>query len=870
MTPMMEQYFGFKKLYPDKLLLFRMGDFFETFGEDAKLCSRILNITLTSRDRNTDPTPLAGFPHHALEQYLPKIINAGYCAVIVDQIEDPKLAKGIVKRAVTRIVTPGTLDSDSMERVKNSYIGAFYINKKDMGAAFLDLSVGTLFYVNTKVGKDTFESLLNSFDPVEALVISGDTNLVFNNIPVQLMDKGYGNEKYCANLLTEYYSTKGLEGFGLEVGDPAVNAVAMLIGYVSDTQKVKAEHIEIPKKFVINNTMTLDRSTIHNLELVQNNRDGGYKDSLMSVIDYTKTTMGRRLLYSWVLNPLVTLNDIEARLKVVDFFTKSNGKLETVRDVLGEINDIERILGKVGMNRANARDMKALEYSLRAVLKLVEVFGSDNGLIADLANTESLGKVKNVIEIIEKAILENPPLSVTEGHIINNGYSPEVDEIRSITGDSKGWLREFESKERARTGITSLKISFNKVFGYYIEVTNTHKDKVPDDYIRKQTLVNNERYITEELKEKESIILNAESRLGELEYKIFQGIREELLGYIKLLQDISKGIAKLDVLSGFAHLANIRSYVKPILSDFGQAEGSIRIKGGRHPVVESISEEEFVSNDTQMDMETSRMIILTGPNMSGKSTYIRQVAIICLLAQIGCYVPAKSCELSLVDRIFTRVGASDDLSRGRSTFMVEMSEAANIVNNATKYSLVVLDEVGRGTSTYDGVSIAWALAEYLANEIEARTLFATHYHELLKLSDNFEKGIKNYNVLVEEDVEKGTVIFLRKIVEGGTDRSYGIYVAKMAGLPEKIIVRANEILESFEQGSLFSDGVTLRGESVISKVAKEERPLRKEDLQIPLFQLQDSELVKEIENLDVDALTPLDALNILAKWKKKY
>lgn len=869
LTPMMEQYFGFKKLYPDKLVLFRMGDFFETFGEDAKLCAKILNITLTARDKSSDPTPLAGFPHHALEQYLPKIINAGYCAVIVDQIEDPKLAKGIVKRAVTRIVTPGTLDSENSEKVKNTYISAFYSNKKEMGAAFLDLAVGSLYFVNAKNDKEVFGSLLNSFDPVEALVISGDSNFVFENIAVQIMDKGYGNDKYSEGVVCEYYGVKTLDGYGLESSSPAVNAVAMLLGYINETQKIKAEHLEVPKKFVLNNTMAMDRATIANLELVQGSRSGSYKDSLFGVIDYTKTTMGRRLLYSWVLNPLVSLKDIENRLRFVEYFSNNSELLSQVREIMGGINDIERILGKIGLNRVNARDLKALEYSIKQILQL-NVLMKESSLLKSINEDGVIKILEDVASLIEKSITDSPPLSITEGHIIKGGYSTEVDEIRAITGDSKGWLKEFEAKEKARTGITSLKISFNKVFGYYIEVTNAHKEKVPADYIRKQTLVNNERYITEELKEKESIILNAEDRLMAIEYKLFQEIRNQMLGSIKVLQDVSREIAQLDILSGFAFMANHRGYSKPVLHDFGDDKGILKIAGGRHPVVEAISEGEFVSNDTDMDMEDSRMVILTGPNMSGKSTYIRQVAIIVLLAQIGCYVPAVSCELSLVDRIFTRVGASDDLARGRSTFMVEMSEAANIVNNATKYSLVILDEVGRGTSTYDGVSIAWALAEYLVNDIRARTLFATHYHELLKLPENISSGIRNYNVLVEEDVDNDSVIFLRKIVEGGTDRSYGIYVAKMAGIPEKVIARANEILESFEQGSLFSDGVIVRGESIISKVGKEKKVVRKEDLQIPLFQMQDSELVKEIRELDVDGLTPLDALNLVAKWKKRY
>jgi DNA mismatch repair protein MutS len=477
-------------------------------------------------------------------------------------------------------------------------------------------------------------------------------------------------------------------------------------------------------------------------------------------------------------------------------------------------------------------------------------------------------KIDELVALIDESIAEAPPLTIMEGHVIKKGYNKEVDEIRSLTGDSKSWIKEFEEKEKVRTGITSLKVSFNNVFGYYIDVTKTHQSKVPADYIRKQTLVNSERYITEELKEKESIILGAEQKLFALEYKLFQDIRDKCLPYLELLQKVGKEVAVLDILSGFAHLAKTRNYVEPTIYDFGQKDGLIEIKNGRHPIVETISQEEFVSNDTSMNLKDSRMCVLTGPNMSGKSTYIRQVAVIVLMAQIGCFVPADKCELSLVDRIFTRVGASDDLSRGRSTFMVEMDEAANIVNNATKYSLVILDEIGRGTSTYDGVSIAWALAEHLTKEIKSRTLFATHYHELLKLSEKIPEGVRNFNVLVDEDQEKGVVIFLRKIVEGGTDRSYGIYVAKMAGLPDKVIARANEILEGFEQESMFAKENEIR-EGVVNKVSEVKNRGDQYIAQIPLFEVGEGEILKELKKIDLDTLTPLDALNIIAKWIKK-
>ncbi|KKP53290.1 MAG: mismatch repair protein MutS, DNA mismatch repair protein MutS protein [candidate division WS6 bacterium GW2011_WS6_33_547] len=510
------------------------------------------------------------------------------------------------------------------------------------------------------------------------------------------------------------------------------------------------------------------------------------------------------------------------------------------------------------------RDIKALQISLENIKSLREVFTKIPELLKILDGYDNL--LTTLIESIDNCIVDSPPPSITEGGIIKGSYNSEVKELRELSGDSKSWIKEFEESEKRSTNINSLKIGFNKVFGYYIEVTNAQKDKVPERYIRKQTLVNGERYITEELKQKESVILTAQERLDELEYKLFVEFRESLIPYINQLQELGNSIAKLDILSGFAYLAQEKDYVKPSIYEMGNMKGLIKITGGRHPIVESINNEEFISNDTYLDFEQSSMAILTGPNMSGKSTYIRQVATIVLLAQIGCFVPAKSMELSLVDRIFTRVGASDDLSRGRSTFMVEMDEAANIVNNATKYSLIVLDEVGRGTSTYDGVSIAWALAEFLVNDLKSRTLFATHYHELLKLSEKIPNRVKNYNVLVEEDLEEGTVIFLRKIVEGGTDRSYGIYVAKMAGLPEKLIKRANEILESFEQEQMFSKENKVRESGILE--SKEEENI-KSTYQYPLFMAKDSEIERDIQNLDLDNLTPMEALTKISEWKKK-
>lgn len=865
-TPMMSQYLKFKKQYPDKVVLFRMGDFFETFGDDAKTTSKVLNITLTARDKSTNPTPLAGFPHKALDQYLPKLISAGHCVVIVDQLEDPKLSKGIVKRGVTRIVSPGTLDGENASLVKNNYLMSFVSDKKKLGVSLCDVSTGEFLWIEGELNKKNIEAVLCAYEPVEVLILENEKELTFPTLPVQFVSKALQNKEYATEKIKEFFEIKSINSLGLDEGNVSTSAVAMILQYVEDTQLMNPKHIQKPKRVNLSGKMILDSSTIRNLELVSNAYHGDIKDSLFSVIDYTSTLMGKRLLYSWILNPLISKKEIEQRVNIVEMLFNSSDILESLRENLSQINDIERIVGKIGLNRVNGRDLKALQLSLESIEKLKEQLQQIPKVVVKLDEYDSL--IKELVSKIEECIVDFPPTSITEGGIIKESFNEQVKELRELSGDSKGWIKEFEKQEKEDTGISSLKIGFNRVFGYYIEVTKTHQEKVPERYIRKQTLVNSERYITEELKEKESIILTAQERLDELEYKLFSEFRESLIKDIDSLQSLSREIARLDILVGFAYLAYTKDYSKPIIYEMGEKEGIIKIEKGRHPVVESITEEEFISNDTLLDFNTSSMAILTGPNMSGKSTYIRQVATIVLLAQIGSFVPAKSMELSLVDRIFTRVGASDDLSRGRSTFMVEMDEAANIVNNATKYSLIVLDEVGRGTSTYDGVSIAWALAEYLLNEIKARTLFATHYHELLKLSEKNSDRVKNYNVLVEEDLDEGSVIFLRKIVEGGTDRSYGIYVAKMAGLPEKLIKRANEILESFEQEQMFSKESELR-ESNILDIKEGSKEEKKSMYQYPLFYAKDSDIERDIQDLDLDNLTPLEALNKISQWKKK-
>ncbi|HRY22176.1 MAG TPA: DNA mismatch repair protein MutS [Candidatus Dojkabacteria bacterium] len=864
-TPMMKQFLGFKRQYPDKIVLFRMGDFFETFGEDAKITSKVLNITLTKRDKTKDATLLAGFPHKAIDQYLPKLVKGGYCVVVVDQLEDPKLAKGIVKRGVTRIVTPGTLDGEQASSVKDSYLAAIYHDKKETSISLCDISTGKFLLISDPSQKDLIKHIISSYSPAEILLLEGEEGVNIGNLPVQFVDKSLRNREYSAELIKKFYEIKNVNSLDIKEGSEDLVSVAMIIKYIEETQLMDPSHIMKPRRVKLNKRMVLDSFTINNLELVANSYTGEIENSLFSVIDRTETPMGRRLLYFWILNPLIEKKEIDERLNLVEKFTGNRNILEGIRERLGEINDIERIVGKIGLGRVNARDMKALQDSLENVLTVLNILKKDFNVSYKEIDTEV---IKGLIEKIDKTIKEDPPTTIMEGGIIKEGFNKEVDELRSLTGDSKSWIKDFEKEEKERTGIPSLKVSSNKVFGYYIEVTRTHQEKVPERYIRKQTLVNSERYITEELKEKESIILNAQERIFGLEYEIFVNFRDTFIPFLQQLQEVSATVARIDVLSGFAKIALESDYIRPEIYEIGEKDGVINIVNGRHPLVESISGEEFISNDTYLDLKNSNMAILTGPNMSGKSTYIRQVATIVLLAQIGCFVPATSAQISLVDRIFTRVGASDDLSRGRSTFMVEMDEAANIINNATKYSLIVLDEIGRGTSTYDGVSIAWALSEYLIKELKARTLFATHYHELLKLSEKFPESVKNYNVLVEEDIEEGTVIFLRKIVEGGTDRSYGIYVAKMAGLPNKVIKRANEILESFEQKNMFTKSSDVR-EATIEKVGSRKGQIKENGFQYPLFTAKESEVEREIQDLDVDNLTPIEALNKISEWKKK-
>ncbi len=786
-TPLLQQYNSFKNRYKDKIVLFRMGDFFETFGDDAKITSKTLNITLTQRNKNDDPTPLAGFPHHALDQYLPKLVQANLSVVIVDQVEDPKLAKGIVKRAVTKIVTPGTIDSnENISRAHN--VLSLGISKGNIGIAICDLYNGEVFISSVKDEREIGQ-IISTNDIVEILLPNDKKVEIDLSLPTQIVSIEKNDP---VQIITDHFKINSVHSIGIENNQEIINALAQLIYFFNETQKDTPRQINNVKWLNNFNYIKLDSATIRNLELV----DSISGHSLFSVLDKCETNMGKRTLRNWILNPLAKVEDIKRRADAVTFFFNKPDLLEKVSLSLAKISDIERITGRIGLMSATARDFKALSFSISSSDEIISYLGKniDNSseFIKKIVEESPIINLNELKSLIEKTIKDEPANSITEGNIIKEGVDQKLDELRSIALNSKSWLATFEKKEREETGISSLKVKFNKVFGYFIEITNTHKEKVPSNYVRKQTMVNCERYITEELKEKEDIILNSQEKIASLEFEIFQKFREQTVEYIEKLQKLAEILSVLDVICNFAKVAIQNDYIRPIIAD--DKKGKIEIKNARHPVVEKAIKEPFIPNDILLDNQSNNLVIITGPNMSGKSTYIRQVAMLVLMAHIGSYIPAADAHISIVDKIFTRIGASDDLSGGRSTFMVEMDEVSNITNNATAKSLVILDEVGRGTSTYDGISIAWAIASFLLNKVGAKTVFATHYHELMKLQEKYPQKVKNYNVAVSEDIEKDEVVFLRKIREGGTDKSYGIYVAKMAGLQEEIIKEAKNTL----------------------------------------------------------------------------
>ena len=865
-TPMMQQYISIKKEHPDSILFFRMGDFYEMFNEDAEIASRVLEIALTSRNKNkTNPTPMCGIPHHSSKSYIAKLIKSGKKVAICEQTEDPKFTKGLVKREVVRVVTPGTiLDDNLLDPKQNHFLVSLHSNTKGWGFAALDITTG-LFKVTELYG-DNRESLLQDeiekFDPKEIIL---SENLVDGcNKPKWLKDRE-NSLQFCEDwtfsykdsyrLLIEHFKTGSLEGFGCENMKLAISSAGALIQYLHKTQKSALEHISTINAFNIHNYMLMDQATIRSLELVKSS-EGERKNSLLDLLDLSQTAMGARRIREWILKPNIDIHLIRERLDQVDSFKNNLLLRQAIRDQLKSMHDLERLLGRISLSVCNARDIIALKTSLSVLPSLLKILneGKSTTLKPFTSEWDSL---ENVHELIERRMIDNPPLTLKEGNFIKNGCDPELDRLKTITRDGKNWIAQLEAKEKKRTGISVLKIGFNKIYGYYIEITKKNLDRVPLEYIRKQSLVNAERFISPELKEYEEEITGAQEKAIDLELKIFQQTREDVASHGLKIQKMALIIADLDAITSLAEIAHCYNYSKPEIS-----EGTdLIIKNGRHPLIERIiPENQFIANDTQLNSSNDQIMIITGPNMAGKSTYLRQVSLITLMAQIGSFIPADSAHISIVDRIFSRVGAQDHLQKGMSTFMVEMNETANILNNATERSLIILDEIGRGTSTFDGISIAWSIVEYLHGDSAKggpKTLFATHYHELTDLALVL-KGVKNFNVQVKE--WNNEIIFLRKIIPGGADKSYGIQVARLAGLPEKLLRRAHEVLFNLEKSEFDEVGAP--------KIARsEEEIVNPKAEQLGLFLETAHPAIKQLEDIEPDNLSPRQAMETLYQLK---
>ncbi|MBQ8299665.1 MAG: DNA mismatch repair protein MutS [Clostridia bacterium] len=852
LTPMMRQYMDVKNDYKDCLLLYRLGDFYEMFFDDAITASKELEITLTGKDCGLEErAPMCGVPHHSVQNYIAKLVTNGHKVAICEQMEDPATAKGIVKRDVVRVITPGTvIESNILDEKKNNYIAAIYKLGTYYGLAYSDVSTGE-FCTTEIVEGNNFSKLVNElvrFNPAEIVV---NEDLFVNPNEIKEISEKIKTYVTMTSGVIEDLHIAGYES--LEKMPYAREASKLLFAYIKETQKIDMKHISNIEYYTTTKYMVLDSIARRNLELTETIRDRSKKGSLLWVLDKTSTSMGGRLLRRWIEKPLTDIGEIELRLDGVEELKSSSMKRGELIDVLKKVYDIERLTGKVAYGTVNAKDLIALKHSLVQLPLLKKVLASSTSkLLKEMY--ESLDELEDVASLIEAAIVEEPPVSVKEGGIIKPEYDEEVKRLRMASTEGKSWVVSLEAKEREETGIKNLKVGFNKVFGYYIEVSKSNVSLVPDRYIRKQTLTNGERYITNELKEIESTILGAEDKVINLEYEIFVKIRDEISLQIKRLQQSSNAVASIDVLCSLAEVAEKNNYKKPEVDE----SDDIIIKEGRHPVVEAlIPTGMFVPNDTTLNQREDRVNIITGPNMAGKSTYMRQVALISLMAQIGSFVPADYAKIGIVDRIFTRVGASDDLASGQSTFMVEMNEVANIISNATRKSLLILDEIGRGTSTFDGLSIAWAVVEHIADKekIGARTLFATHYHELTELETKID-GVKNYCIAVKEKGED--VIFLRKIIRGGADESYGVHVAKLAGIPNNVTHRANEIMKTLKENNF-----------VNNKAEKEPKKAYAMQSQFDLFNYKLGEIASEIDKINVNELTPIEALNTLMKLKMK-
>jgi DNA mismatch repair protein MutS len=855
-TPLMKQYNAIKKKYPDAMLLFRVGDFYETFGEDAKKAAGVLGITLTKRGAGSDSeTALAGFPHHSLNTYLPKLVKAGMRVAICDQLEDPKMTKTIVKRGVTELITPGvSLNDEVLQSKKNNFLAAVHFDKKQLGISFLDVSTGE--YLVAQGNAEYIDKLLQNFSPSEVLVQKQHKQqfleLFENRYYTFYLDDWVFQKEYANETLHNHFEVKSLKGFGIQEVKNGIIAAGAVLYYLSETQHNQLKHIQNISRIAEDNYVWMDRFTVRNLELYNPNSVNAV--TLLDVIDKTISPMGGRLLKRWLALPLKNINEIQNRHELVKFFINSNDFSKTVTYQLKQISDLERLISKVATGKASPREIVLLKDSLKAILPIKSASEkSKNKTVQELGN--QLNSCTVLIDKITETLFDEAPVNINKGNAIANNVHQELDDLRAISSSGKKYLDDMLARETEATGITSLKIAFNNVFGYYIEVRNTHKDKVPKEWIRKQTLVSAERYITEELKEYETKILGAEEKIQKIEQEIFSKLLQYIIQFVDVVQQNAQIIAKIDCLLSFSVLAIDNNYVRPMMDE----STDLDIKNGRHPVIEKQLpiDQTYIANDVVLNRNQQQIIMITGPNMSGKSAILRQTALIVLLAQMGSYVPAQNAKIGIVDKIFTRVGANDNISMGESTFMVEMNETASILNNVSERSLILLDEIGRGTSTYDGISIAWAISEFLhEHPTKAKTLFATHYHELNEMTTTFER-IKNFNVSVKE--LEDNIIFLRKLVSGGSNHSFGIHVAKLAGMPNMVIHRANKILAQLEKNNKSAE---------VKGVLKQ---TQHEEMQLSFFQLDDpllENIREEILTINIDTLTPIEALMKLNEIKR--
>ena len=873
LSPMMQHYLKTKEEYPDCILFYRLGDFYEMFFDDAITVSRELELTLTGKACGLEErAPMCGVPFHALDTYLHRLVAKGYKVAICEQVEDPKTAKGIVKREVVRIVTPGTnMNMQSLEDSKNNYLMCVAYFSGKIGVSIADVSTGDYYLTEIEDNQKLLDEI-SKYSPSEiicndAFIVSGLNIEDLRNrlhISVNTLQAHYFDEDASKKILMKHFKVAVLTGLGIEDFPTGILAAGALLKYLYETQKSELSNITHIYPYLTNKYMLLDSSTRRNLELTETLREKQKRGSLLWVLDKTRTAMGARMLRSFIEQPLIDKETIEKRLEAVGVLTNDGISREEIREYLNPIYDLERLLGKISYQTANPRDLIALQSSLKMLKPIRMVLEDFKGeLLQEIY--EEIDPLEDIYHLIESSIQEEPPILIREGGIIKDGFDDTIDSLRKAKTEGKKWLADLEEEDRERTGIRNLKIKYNKVFGYYFEVTNSFKDMVPEDYIRKQTLANAERYTTPKLKELEDMILNAEDKLSALEYDLFCKIRDAIASEMERIQKTAKAIARLDVFASLAVVAERNHYVRPSLNE----KGMIKIKEGRHPVVEQmIDHDMFITNDTVLDNSSHLISIITGPNMAGKSTYMRQTALIVLLAQIGSFVPAKSAEIAVVDRIFTRVGASDDLASGQSTFMVEMNEVANILRNATSNSLLILDEIGRGTSTFDGLSIAWAVIEHISNKkiLGAKTLFATHYHELTELEGKIN-NVNNYCIAVKEKGDD--IIFLRKIVKGGADKSYGIQVAKLAGVPDMVIDRAKEIVNQ-----LSDNDITEKVQNISVDIKSDNKKIKQYDevdlQQFSLFDtVKDEDIIKELQEIDVSNMTPLDALNTLYRLQNK-